>query len=201
MSRASASELTPRPIRSAHCDFRSAEPVIVTVPRWVAMTRSIASERPVITSRVASPASVLFETSWSDGRGPPVPRPRITATSSQTSRTAGWLAEGTIFSPPLHDLALASTARSSALSMMSASARSVASQSITGRSARPVSQGWIHGAAIRPPFRSIAKISTSGQRASWARSTLSRFDLPEPRRPTMRVATSRSVTAHSSPSW
>jgi len=36
-----------------------------------------------------------------------------------------------------------------------------------GRGARPSSHGSIQGAAIRPPFRSIAKISTSAQRASW----------------------------------
>ncbi len=94
-----------------------------------------------------------------------------------------------------------STARSSARSIFSASSRSVASQSMTGHRARLASHGWIHGTAIRPPLRSIAKISTSGQRASWASSTFSRFDLPEPRRPTISVATSRRVTLQTRPSW
>ena len=126
--------------------------------------------------------------------------PMMTAISSQTSKMAGCRADGMIFSPPLPDRDRAATARSSARSIRSASSRSVASQSTTGRGARPSSHGSIQGAAIRPPFRSIAKMSTSAQRASWAISTFSRFDLPEPRRPTIRVAISRSVTAHSWPS-
>jgi hypothetical protein len=46
----------------------------------------------------------------------------------------------------------------------------------------------------------MAKMSTSGQRASWASSTLSRFDLPEPRSPTTSDAISRSDTEQTWPS-
>ena len=126
----------------------------------------MASERPVITSCVARRARVALVTPSSELRGPPVPTPRITAISSHTSSTAGWRGDGVIFSPPLPDRDRAWMARSRARSIRSASSRSVASQSTTGRGVRPASHGSIHGAAIRPPLRSMAKISTSGHRAS-----------------------------------
>ena len=85
---------------------------MVTVPRWVAMIRSMASERPVITSWVARRARVALVTPSSELRGPPVPMPRMTAISSHTSSTAGWRGDGVIFSPPLPDRDRACTARS-----------------------------------------------------------------------------------------